>query len=196
MREVFVEETSKNANLKSETAKYDIISVVSVLSFVFVALWILIFFFAIPMQALGENTAVLLITVLVPSALFIVVGIYLHFFRYRYCNDFDYTFVSGSLRIARVIKNFKRKKVAEFEFNSIQKIGYYDSEEYNKIISDKEVNVIKCTPNKTATEGRKLYYIYAVIGAEREVFIVDSSTNFMANVISFTGRIVLEKDFK
>ena len=131
---------------------------------------------------------------LIPLALFIVSGIILGKFKDKFYVDYDYTFVSGSIRFSKVIKNIKRKHIINFDTSDIEKIGLYGSELYEKYSKMPDIKTKILTSNSTPSEGKDFYYIVANVGGDKYVFIVECSELFIVNILKFTNRTVLDQE--
>ena len=132
MKEIFYEESSVVQNVKSANVKYNIFRTISIVSYVLMTLWILIIFFTLNLKA---NWILNLIFYLIPLILFFLSGFLFGRFKNKSYMDYDYTFVTGSIRVAKVIKNIKRKFIIKFDAKDIEKIGKYDSGTYQKYLS-------------------------------------------------------------
>ena len=105
MKEVFYEESASLINFKSEAVKFNVLKVISILAYVLLGVWLMIMMHF----PLGEGSQIIIsvILILIPSILFIVTGIVFGKVKNRFCVEYDYTFVSGSIRFSKVIKNSK-----------------------------------------------------------------------------------------
>ena len=102
MQEVFYEESAKQQSAGSAKTKFYMFKAFSIASYVIAVLWFII---VIGFYPVGEgNIWVNLIFMIFPFSLFLVSGILLGKFKERFYVDYDYTFVSGSIRFSKVIK--------------------------------------------------------------------------------------------
>lgn len=191
MQEIFYEESAKIQEESSASRKYYVAKVFMVISYVFAVLWgILCITFLIDLK----NILISLIFSLIPLAMFIVSGILLGKFKDKFYVDYDYTFVSGSVRFSKVIKNIKRKHIINFDTSDIEKIGLYGSELYEKYLKMPDIKTKILTSNSTPTEGKDFYYIVANISGDKYVFVLECSETFIVNILKFTNRTVLDQD--
>ena len=73
--------------------------------------------------------------------------------------SYDYVFVSGELRISKVININKRKLVTRFDCEEILQLGDVDSQSYQLLKTDPTNKEVICTPNFEALEGKFFMYI-------------------------------------
>lgn len=111
MQEVFYEESSLLNKEKAALGKYRLLKTFSIISYVLAGLVVLMFFYFYNL----ENFSVLVfaISVLLRIALFLFFGIMLGRMKNSMYVDYDYTYVSGSIRISKIIRKIKRKKYFE-----------------------------------------------------------------------------------
>lgn len=191
MQEIFYEESAKIQEEASAVRKYYIAKVFMIISYVLAVIWgIFCLTFLIDLK----NILLSLIFSLIPLALFIVSGIVLGKLKDKFYVDYDYTFVSGSIRFSKVIKNIKRKHIINFDTSDIEKIGLYGSELYEKYSKMPDIKTKILTSNSTPSEGKDFYYIVANVGGDKYVFIVECSELFIVNILKFTNRTVLDQE--
>lgn len=191
MQEIFYEESAKIQEEASAVRKYYIAKVFMIISYVLAVIWgIFCLTFLIDLK----NILLTLIFSLIPLALFIVSGIILGKLKDKFYVDYDYTFVSGSIRFSKVIKNIKRKHIINFDTSDIEKIGLYGSELYEKYSKMPDIKTKILTSNSTPSEGKDFYYIVANVGGDKYVFIVECSELFIVNILKFTNRTVLDQE--
>lgn len=192
MKEVFYEESSRVQNEKSASTKYYIFKSLSVASYIIMVIWLMFIFMA---PILTGNTLFDIIFIVVPFVLFLTSGILFGRFKNRFYIDYDYTFVTGSIRVAKVIKNIKRKFILKFEAKSIEKIGKYGSNTFEKYSSMPGVNKLIFTSNYTADEGKDFYYIVANVDGTKKLMIFECTELFIVNILKFSNKSVLEEEF-
>ena len=106
-----------------------------------------------------------------PLALFICLGILLGRLKNRFFVEYDYTFITGTIKIAKVIRQIKRKSVFDFDVSNIEKIGMYDSSTYNEYLAIPGISTMVLTSNSSPNEGKNFYYIVANIFGEKKLLI-------------------------
>lgn len=199
MIEVFYEESAKTIDTKSASRKFYIFKILSIISYVLVAVWLCIIFIGFDFRVFNSSALAIVISLLIhilPLVFFIASGIFLGRFKNRFYVDYDYTFVSGSIRISKVIKNCKRKSLLVFEAKDIETLGKVGSETYEKYENTPGIKPLVLTSNDTPAEGKAFYYLIAGIDGEKKLLILECTELFMVNILKFTSRSVLEKDYK
>ncbi len=192
MKEVFYEESAKVQNQKSAKTKYYVVKAFSIASYVMMAIWLLIFFYFFNLQSnvLGYVIAI------VPLVVFFFSGFFLGRFKNNFYLDYDYTFVSGSIRVSKIIKNVKRKFIIEFDVRNIEKLGKYGSETYISYEHKPGVKKKIFTLNLIPEEGKEFYYLVVNVDEDKQLFVFECTETFMATILKFSNKLILEKDFK
>lgn len=191
MQEVFYEESSNIQKESAATKKYYVAKVIMTISYVIAVAWgIICLFFIIDLKHILSS----LVFSLIPLALFITSGVILGKMKDKIYVDYDYTFVSGSIRFSKVIKNFKRKHVINFDTHDIEKIGLYESESFERYSKMPDVKIKILTSNSLSSEGKDFYYIVANTGGDKNLFVLECSELFIVNILKFSGRTVLDQE--
>ncbi|MBE5749919.1 MAG: hypothetical protein E7346_03515 [Clostridiales bacterium] len=194
MKEILYEESAKIQNEKSAATKYYVLKVLSIISYTLAVLWFMLVFIA---YDLATGSALLnIIFIVVPLAMFIASGIVLGKFKNKFYVDYDYIFVSGSIRFSKVIKNVSRKFICKFECSTIEKIGKIGSGTFEKYSNMPDVKRHILTMNSYPAEGKDFYYIVANFDGEKKLFVLECTETFMVNVLKFSNKMVLEEDYK
>lgn len=192
MQEVFYEETAAITNAGPAKTKYYVIKTFSVISYVIAVVWLLINITVFPLQG---NILLNILFVAVPFALFLASGILLGRIKDKFYVDYDYTFVTGSIRFSRVIKNVKRKNVLVFDTHNIEKIGRYGSNTFARYAAMPNQKQICLTSNVEPVEGKDFYYMVINVNGQKYFLILECSESFLVNILKFTGKLVFEDDF-
>lgn len=193
MQELFYEESAEIINKKSATTKYNIFKTISIVSYVLCIIWAVIILTIYP---LSGNVLVDLIGILFPFLAFLPVGIIFGKTKNRYYTEYDYTFVTGSIRISKVIKNYKRKFLLKFETSAIEKMGKYGSKTYMKYESMPGINKLILTSNYQAAEGKDFYYLTINHNGMKKLLVFECSELLMVNILKFSNKTIVEEDFK
>ena len=193
MQEIFYEESSNQRDVGSGKTKYYIFKVLSIISYIFVGLWALMFFIFFEFKG---NILLNLVIALIPFAMFLASGILLGRFKDRFYVDYDYTFITGTIRFSKVIKNIKRKHIVSFETSDIEKIGKYGSETFNRYSLMPGIKSVVLTSNSIADEKKEFYYIVANVNGEKKIYILECTETFIVNVLKFSKRSVLDEALK
>lgn len=191
MQEIFYEESAKIQDEGSAKRKYYVAKTLMIISYVLAVIWgLFCFMFIIDVNHILSS----LIFTLVPLALFIASGVILGKFKDKFYVDYDYTFVSGSLRFSRVIKNIKRIHIMNFNTSDIEKIGLYGSESYERYELMPDVKKKILTSNDSPEDNKDFYYFAVNTAGEKYLLILECSELFIVNVLKFTNRTVLDQD--
>lgn len=192
MREIFYEETAMVNNPKKCSRRYNLLKILSIISYVFAVLNL---YLAFAYPVIPDNILLSVIMAFIPVVFFVILGILFGKRKNLMYIEYDYTFVTGSVRISKVIANLKRKSLFVFEAKEIEQIGMYGSDAYLRY--EKTPGIVKkiLTSNETPNENKDFYYIVAVIEGEKHLFIIESTKLFISNILKFANRTILEKEF-
>ena len=184
--DIFYEESSTANNSKKGERKYLIATIVSR---VFLAIGILGLFFgfmAVPVNAWLMWGLI--------CAWFFVVWFVIGRWKQRVNVSYDYCFVSGELRISKVININKRKLVAKFETDAIIQFGDADNPSFERFRSDPTAKTVFCTSNDMASPGKFFMYILAEYDGKK-LFILECREELLMNILKFAKRTQLESDY-
>ena len=192
MQEVFYEETAAVQSTGSAKTKYYIVKTLSVVSYTIAIIWLIISVMFFPTQG---NVLINILFAAIPFVLFLASGIVLGKMKDKLYVDYDYTFVSGSIRFSRVIKNVKRKGILKFDTSNIERIGRYGSDTFERYILAREKKKMILTSNQTPDDGKSFYYIVANVGGIKYIFVLECTETFISYVIRYSNRTVIEDGF-
>ncbi len=185
--EVFYEESAVYHKADKSKVKY---TVLSVLSGLFLFLTILSSFFLILFSGgLGD-------VIMFGIQTLIFFGFWFAFWKWKSTVNvsYDYAFVSGELRIARVYNTKKRKAVARFDCADIIQFGDVDSPSYDRLKSDPNTKSVICTSNYEAAEGKFFMYVLAQYNGKK-LFVLECTENLLMNILKFVKRSALDRDY-
>ena len=186
MRDFRYEETSVCKNSRGEKIKYGIMFFLSVFSWIIVLFLILgILYFPI----IKDNVLASVVVYLVMIMFFVASAIVLGRFKYRFNVDYDYTIITGSVRINKVMNNVKNKEIAEFDPADIIKVGKTDDQNFLRISESPDVEELIATSNLKLIDFA--YYIYVVINSRKTLVILDCTERFIANLAPFVKHDVI-----
>lgn len=188
--DVFYEESSIATTAKKGAKKYKIYSYCS---YFFMALAILALIFIILFVPINGNPGGLIMSF---ATVFLFIGFWFFFNRLRSNTNvsYDYCFVSGELRISKVININKRRLVAKFDAEDIVQIGDVDSPSFDRFYADPTSKNVFCTSNAEAAEGKFFMYILAEYNGKK-LFILECRENLLMNIMKFAKRTVLDHDY-
>lgn len=202
--DVLYEESAVNANAAKGEKRYKILNLFTwffgVLALIFVILFVIgLVSFLMAMSAMKAEDRAAAIGSLIFYFMMITLfgGPWLAcFLMKRKINvSFDYTFVSGELRISKVFNVNRRKFLYRIDAESIQKMGDADSPSFDRVISDPSVKKIVCTPNAEPSGGKFFLYIVTSESGGRRVYILECREELLINILKFVKRGILESDY-
>ena len=182
MRDVLYEESVNPYNLKFRKTVYIIYSVffwASVVAAVLLTMFMLFIAFDI---------GILILDVLIIGS-----SVLIRFFGNKVYYCVDYIFVTGSTRIIKVVNYKRRKKMIIFEANEVKTVGRLWSDTFEKLSKTPSVKKIFATPNKYPEEG---FYVYVNQDGTNYLIIMECKEEFLLHLVAFTGKGVVEKDYK
>ena len=202
--DVLYEESAVNANAAKGEKRYKILNLFTwffgVLALIFAILFVIgLVSFLMAMSALKAEDRATAIGSLIFYFMMITLfgGPWLAcFLMKRKINvSFDYTFVSGELRISKVFNVNRRKFLYRIDAESIQKMGDADTPSFDRVISDPSVKKIVCTPNAEPSGGKFFLYIVTSESGGRRVYILECREELLINILKFVKRGILESDY-
>lgn len=201
MQEVFYEESVSLHNEKSAKFRYTLFTVFGVLCFVS-AVFAVINIWALMFTPVDEDSGIAVKDVLIgmiPWAVMFVLmlagGIFLFIKRHHFYISYDYTFVSGELRISKVFHSRKRKLLYRISDEKYVKLGRVGSESYKKLKSSPDIKEDILTPNEEAAEDKEFYYIQAATNVGKKLLVLECRQELLANILRYTRRNLLESEF-
>lgn len=180
MNEILYEESVESKNLKLQKTFY---TVYSVLMWLFVVASILL-------VCLGGLMFTPLLVLLVLCAISAIV---FGFVRTRVYYCVDYTFVSGSTRIIKVVNYKRRKRVLVFDAKEVETVGRVGSETFEKLFKTPNLKKVYATPNTSFDDA---YYVFLMQNGVKYMVIMECQETYLRHLVSFAGRNVVEKDYK
>ena len=109
--------------------------------------------------------------------------------------SYDYTFVSGELRISKVFNVNRRKFLYKIQPESILKLGDADSPSFARVCADPTCKQVVCTPNAEPAEGKFFLYIQTSEPIGKRVYILECREELLVNILKFVKRGILESDY-
>ncbi len=115
-------------------------------------------------------------------------------FKNRYNVNYDYVFVSGEIRIARVINTTKRKPVARLQAEDIIQIGDVDTPSFEEVQAEPNMKIVYCSSNAEPSEGKFFMYI-RINNDGKKLYILECREELLANIMKFAKRTALARDY-
>jgi hypothetical protein len=196
MIEVFYEETVTPKDSVQASKRYKRTRLLSRM-FLFSAIMftvLLFFIMSVPLDE-GANIGNFLLFNVLPLLIFCVIFyglyIYLRIKKHNHLVDFDYTFVSGELRIAKILNGIKRKPVAKINCGDITVLGKKSSDKFLRYKTMPNMKIITATPNEFANEADDIiYFMVCTYNGAKTILIFEPSVNLLYNIKKFAGRTV------
>ena len=185
-RDILYEESAIPQNIEKCERNYKITNIVSN---VFLVLGILAVFFGI--NFIPINAWIVWGGICI---WFFVVWFVLFKWKARLNVSYDYVFVSGELRISKVININKRKLVARFDCAEIIQVGDIENTSYERFKADPAIKEIVCTSNIEAADGK--FFMYILIDDNgKKLYLLECREELLVNMLKFANRSVLESDY-
>ena len=185
--DVFYEESALAHNSDKNLKKYNVLTAISMVFLILAILWI-VFGIFLPFE-IGLWIAWGMI-----FSWFFLGWFLLRRWKMRVNVSYDYCFVSGELRISKVINVNKRKLVARIDSEDMIQLGDIDNPSFERFRSDPTVKTVICTSNDVAAEGKFFMYVLANYNGKK-LFVLECRELLLMNILKFTKRNKLESDY-
>lgn len=121
--------------------------------------------------------------------------LWIRMFKRRVNVSYDYTFVSGELRIAKVFNVNRRKFLYRVESEDILQLGDVECDSYDRIKADPSNKTIVCTSNSAPAEGKFFMYIHCVAASGRTLYVLECRETLLVHMLKFVKRGTLAPDY-
>ncbi len=184
--DVFYEESSITKDTFRAAKKYKVYNVISLVFLSLGIFGVLLGFSLIPIGALLFWGLI--------CAWFFIIWFIFRKLKSR-CNvNYDYSFVSGELRIARVFNVNKRKLVARIQAEGIIQLGDVDNTAFEGFRADPNTKTIFCTSNYEAADGK--FFMYILVNDNgRKLYVLECREELLMHIMRFVKRTTLESDY-
>ena len=122
-------------------------------------------------------------------------SVMLFFIKRRININYDYTFVSGEIRIVKVFNVNRRKLLAKIQPEDILQVGDTDSESYTRLLANTMNKQVFCTPNVEPTKGKFFMYVHVNEGTMKKLYVLECREELLVNILKFVKRGTLEPDY-
>ena len=183
--DVFYEESSVLQNSAKAEKKYKIVHIISMV-FLTIGIMGLLFAMMIPFDYLLFWGIICL--------QFFLIWFVLAKWKAGFNVSYDYIFVSGELRIAKVININRRKLVARLDAEDIIQIGDVDNPSYERFASDPGTKRVICTSNVEAADDKFFMYILANYNGKK-LYVLECREELLMHMLKFVKRTTLESDY-
>ncbi len=199
--EVLYEESALNQKSKKNEKIYNLVNVVFWIAVVLSVICFAVVMLQIPFKS-PEDTSeefklklVNFFGTLIPFVLMLALAIFTCFAKRRVNLSYDYTFVSGELRIARVSNVNKRKFLYEILPEEILQVGDVEGESFERLLTDPNTKLIVCTANNSPAEGKFFMYVLAKVGTQKQLYLLECREELLLNILKFVRRGTLEDGY-
>lgn len=183
--DVFYEESSIAKNEAKGKRKYKI---AHILSNVFLVIGILLLFFTLNIPVDG------IILWLFICSWFFVCWFVLFKIKNRFNVNYDYTFVSGELRIVKVFNVNKRKLLVKLQPDDIIQLGDVDNTSFDNLRADPNTKMVFCSANDEPSEDKFFMYILANDNGKK-LYVLECREVLLMHMLRFLKRTTLESDY-
>ncbi|MBQ8229897.1 MAG: hypothetical protein IJZ32_04310 [Clostridia bacterium] len=183
--DIFYEESSIAQNAASGARKYQILNILSQV-FLWIGILMIFIAFMLPFNVL--------IFWFINVAMFFAIWFVLRRWKMNFNVSYDYCFVSGELRISKVVNINRRKLVARFTTEEMIQIGDIDNPSFERFRSDPTSKTVICTSNVEATDGKFFMYILAEYNGKK-LFVLECREELLMHILKFAKRGTLESDY-
>ncbi len=187
--DVFYEESAIATNSNKKQKKYKVLSVFSGIFLILAIFWGVVAFGFITPTIIGDWIFWGMILAWLLTAWYL-----LRMWKMRINVSYDYAFVSGELRISKVININRRKLVARIDCEEMIQFGDVDNPSFERFRNDPNVKTVLCTANDIAPEGKFFMYILAEYNG-RKLFVLECRELLLMNMLKFAKRNKLESDY-
>ena len=195
--DAFYEESAIGSKSDKERKKYKIVNIIFWICIVILAICLIQCIFNIPWSLSTEADYTALTYAIfcgVQSLVFGFTAFILYKWKSRLNVSYDYIFVSGELRISKVININKRKLITRIDCADILQLGDADNAGFDRLYSDPNTKKVLCTPNEEPGEGK--FFMYVLVGNNGKVlFVLECRELLLMNILKFVRRGVLESDY-
>lgn len=201
--DAFYEESAVNNNAKKGEKRYKITNVASIIALSIGLILAIICIFNIPISSNAtteeeiqayEFVKFLCIFSGMQAVFFLGLWFLLFKLKARFNVSYDYIFVSGELRIAKVFNVNRRKIIARIDSENILQIGDIDNSSYERLRSDPSTKEVICTANNETSDDKFFMYILANVDGKK-LYVLECREALLMNILKFTRRGTLESDY-
>ncbi len=183
--DVFYEESSITKDTVKAGRKYKIVQIISIVFLVLLIMWTL-FVIYMYKETIGPWAFI--------EAWLFTCWFIFYKLKNRFNVNYDYSFVSGELRIAKVININKRKLVTCLQAEEIIQIGDVDNNAFENLRADPNTKTVFCTSNVEASEGK--FFMYILINDNgRKLYVLECREELLMHIMRFAKRTTLESDY-
>ena len=204
--DVFYEESASCSNEIKEEKRYKIINAVSSITGVISILGLVLFLYFLilsigirPSTAEQKESYEAILSygavALIITAVLGGISLLCRFYKRRLNVSYDYTFVSGELRISKVFNLTRRKLIAKIQAEDILQIGDADSSSYELLKSNPTTEQVFCSSNEMVADGKFFMYVYVAQLDGRKLFVLECRETLLIHILKFVKRGTLDAEY-
>ncbi len=206
--DAFYEESAVNQNAKKGQRKYKIFHYISWTCIIIAIMLLVIAFMLLPLKPKQEQYTTTedyqAADDLYPAQLFfffcwlglgvffLTLGVFFYLLKRRMNVQYDYIFVSGDLRVAKIFNINKRKFMEKICCEDIQQIGDVDNSTFDRLAASPGIKLVRYTTNISPAEGKFFMYIFT---NAKKLYVLECREALLMNIMKFTRRSALESDY-
>lgn len=198
-QEMFLEESAVQQDTRQAKRWYVMFTILMVLCILCAVSTLLVdiiyFLFAEVDDDTLTQIIIFLVVLLVVAIAFIVGAVLCNRFKHRYYVSYDYTYVSGELRIAKVTHAIRRKILYMLTDEQFLQIGRYGSESYKKLKASPDSKEEVLTMNEEPSAEKEFFYIHAATKVGRRILVLECRPSFIMTIIKNQTRRITESEF-
>jgi hypothetical protein len=202
----FYEESAVNQKAKKQQTIFTILRIVQIICIILAVIFGFLMSMTLQFSAPGQDAPkeqIEAYQALQPVGLFslfwmisfILFAVLLIFVKRKFNLSYDYIFVSGELRVAKVLNGMKRKLVCIFDRENILQVGDVDSVSYDRLRGTPGLKEVVCTPNVTPADGKFFLYILAQVDGIKKLYVLECREELLINMMQFLRRDILDRDY-
>lgn len=204
--DIYYEESAVCQDAVKAQRKYTVMHVISIISLILGILCLMLCFFNIPFGEAGSNLTEeqqqefyafknVFTFIGIQGAIFMGLWFVLWRLKQRFNVNYDYTFVSGEIRIAKVFNINSRKLLARIQPEQILQLGDIDNGNYERLKAGGAIKEIVCTSNEEPAAGKFFMYILTADSGDKKLYVLECREELLVNILKFVKRTTLEKEY-
>ncbi len=124
----------------------------------------------------------------------LLIGVLFLMIKRRINLQYDYIFVSGELRIAKIFNINRRKFLEKIDCEDIQQMGDVENSSFDRLAAAPGVKIVRYSANALPADGKFFMYIVTK-GNNKKLYVLECRETLLMNLLKFTRRSALESDY-
>lgn len=185
MIESFLEENVTRKDTQFVKHKYRLFQIASIFSIILGCVGLVFAYLSLylPVEegSSFKSVVVVLIFYMVMAIGFFVLAYVFRRLRNNSIVDYDYTFVSGSLRIAKVVNQSKRRPLIAVDCSTIEAMDKIEADTFKRYETMAGMKKVTATPNMDV-DGVNLYYLFCKKDSQPTLLIFEPSDALLVQI--------------